>query len=156
QAALQRDIENFKAALRGVAVEDAFIPVVAPCTLELRHFNAYYPDDEAYLFAVAEALREEYQAIVNAVCLLQVDDALLPMQDAETAPDGGLAGYRKWAEVRIDALNRALEGIPPDRVRYHFCWGSQNVPHTVDVPLKDIVDIVLKANVGAHSIEAAN
>lgn len=156
QEAVRRDIENFKAALGSVEAEEAFMPVVAPCTAEMLQANHYYPREEDYLFAVADALKEEYHAIVDAGLLLQVDDALLPSQYARMAPDASLADYKRWAEPRIEALNHALVGIPPEKVRYHICWGSQNVPHTADVPLRDIVDILLKAKVAGHSIEAAN
>jgi 5-methyltetrahydropteroyltriglutamate--homocysteine methyltransferase len=153
---LQRDIENLRGALAEVQAEEAFIPVVAPCTLEVGYPNRYYPSDEEYLAAIAAALREEYRAIIEAGFLLQIDDAMLPAQYYHSFSNEKLDEYRRWASVRIDALNHALEGIPPDQVRYHFCWGSQNMPHTVDVPLQDIVDIVLEANVGGHSIEASN
>lgn len=156
QSAVQRDIENFKAALDGAEVEEAFMPVVAPCSVETSRPNRYYPTSEGFLFAVADALREEYRAIVEAGFILQVDDAWLPMKYSMMPPDSTREDYRRWAQVRIDALNAALDGIPEDRVRYHICWGSQNVPHTQDVPLRDIVDLVLSVRAGAYCIEAAN
>ncbi len=156
QAALQRDIENFKAALSGVKIEEPFMPVVAPCTLESLHPNRYYATDEAYLFAAADALNEEYRGIVDAGFLLQIDDAILPAQYTRMTGQDRLAEFRRWAEVRIEAANRALAGIPPERARYHICWGSQNVLHTADVPLREIVDLVLRVNAAGHSIEAAN
>ena len=156
KAAIARDIANFQAALRGVTVEEAFLPVVAPCSVEVGRRNEYYPTEEAYLYAIADALREEYQAIIDAGLLLQVDDALLPMQWARMLPNIDTAAFRSFVQVRIEALNHALAGIPPERVRYHICWGSQNVPHISDVPLRDIVDLILQVNAGAYSIEAAN
>jgi 5-methyltetrahydropteroyltriglutamate--homocysteine methyltransferase len=156
QAAVRRDIENFKAALAGVHTEEAFIPAVAPGTIELQRRNEYYPTDEAYLFAIAEAMREEYQAIVDAGFLLQLDDPRVVTQYGMPDPAPGIAAYRKFAELRVEALNHALAGIPADRVRYHLCWGSWHGPHVTDVPLKDIVDIVLRVRADAYCVEAAN
>lgn len=155
-SSIQRDIGNFKAALKGVAVEDAFMPAVAPASVVPDVKNEYYPRDEDFIFAVAGALREEYRAIVDAGFLLQVDDAHLPIMYEHMVPPATLTDYRAWAEVRIDALNHALNGIPEDRVRYHICWGSWNAPHTADVPLKEIVDLILRVRAGAYAIEAAN
>lgn len=156
QAALQKDIAIFKAALNGVAVADAFLPVVAPASAVPRHTNEYYKDDEEFLFKLAEALREEYKTIIDAGLLVQIDDAFLPyMYDVAFAADD-LAGYRKWAAVRIAALNHAIEGLPAERIRYHICWGSFNTPHVTDVALKDIVDLVLEVKAGAYCIEMAN
>ena len=156
QAALQKDIAIFKAALKGAAVTDAFLPVVAPASAVPRHQNEYYKDDEEFLFKLAEALREEYKAIIDVGLLVQIDDAFLPyMYDVAFAADD-LAGYRKWAAVRIAALNHAIEGLPAERIRYHICWGSFNTPHVTDVPLKDIVDLVLEVKAGAYCIEMGN
>jgi 5-methyltetrahydropteroyltriglutamate--homocysteine methyltransferase len=161
QAAMQRDIDNFKAALQQVHVEEAFLPVIAPgSVLSTRAFepdvDRYYPDSESFLFALAGAMHVEYQMIVDAGLLVQIDDPSLPLGYDRMLPDITIDAYREWCELRIAALNRALEGIPPDRVRYHICWGSWNAPHTTDVPLKHIADLVLKVNAGAYSIEAAN
>ena len=121
-----------------------------------RHQNEYYKDDEEFLFKLAEALREEYKAIVDAGLMVQIDDAFLPyMYDVAFAADD-LAQYRKWAALRIDALNHAIAGLPEDRIRYHICWGSFNTPHVTDVPLKDIVDLVLKVKAGSYCIEMGN
>lgn len=156
QAAVQKDIAIFKAALNGAAVVDAFLPVVAPASAVPRHKNEYYKNDEEFLFKLAEALREEYKAIVDAGLMVQIDDAFLPyMYDVAFAAED-LAEYRKWAAVRIDALNHAISGLPEERIRYHICWGSFNTPHVTDVPLKDIVDLVLKVKAGAYCIEMAN
>jgi 5-methyltetrahydropteroyltriglutamate--homocysteine methyltransferase len=156
QAAVQRDIDTFKAALAREHVEEAFIPAVAPGTIELQRRNEYYPTDEAYLFAIAEAMREEYRAIVDAGFLLQIDDPRVVTQYGMPDPAPSTADYRKFAEQRVEALNHALVGIPPDRVRYHLCWGSWHGPHVTDVPLRDIVDIVLRVQAGAYCVEAAN
>ena len=156
QAAVQRDIANFKAALAGVQVEEAFMPCVAPCSVEVGRANQYYATEEEYLYAIAEALREEYLAIIDAGFILQVDDALLPMYWDRMAPAGTMTEFQRWGAVRQEALNHALRGIPPERVRYHICWGSQNAPHTTDVPLRDMVDLVLQVHAQAYAIEAAN
>jgi 5-methyltetrahydropteroyltriglutamate--homocysteine methyltransferase len=156
QAAVRSDIETFKAALTAVHAEEAFIPALAPGTIELQRRNEYYPTDEAYLFAIAEAMREEYRAIVDAGFLLQIDDPRVVTQYGMPDPAPSIAEYRKFAERRVEALNHALAGIPSDRVRYHLCWGSWHGPHVTDVPLQDIVDIVLRVRAGAYCVEAAN
>jgi 5-methyltetrahydropteroyltriglutamate--homocysteine methyltransferase len=156
QAAVQSDIATFKAALAGVNPAEAFIPAVAPGTIELQRRNTYYPTDEAYLFAIAEAMREEYRAIVDAGFVLQLDDPRVVTQYGMPDPAPSIADYRKFAELRVEAINHALAGIPSDRVRYHLCWGSWHGPHVTDVPLKDIVDIVFRVRADAYSVEAAN
>jgi 5-methyltetrahydropteroyltriglutamate--homocysteine methyltransferase len=153
--ALARDIENFRTALRGVAVQEAFLPVVAPCSVEIFP-NRHYETEREYLYALADALHIEYRMIVDAGFVLQVDDAILPMQRFLTLRDKTMQEYRHWAELRVEALNHALRDIPRDRVRYHICWGSQNIPHTTDPALREIVALVLTVNAGAFSIEAAN
>jgi 5-methyltetrahydropteroyltriglutamate--homocysteine methyltransferase len=150
-----RDIDNFKNALQDVDVEEAFMPVVAPASFLREAHNEYYPSEEAYVFAIADALRQEYRAILDAGFLLQVDDAVLATMWAVMESEG-LAAYRRWAELRIEALNHALEGIPQDRVRYHLCWGSWPGPHVTDIPLEQIVDLVLRVNAGAYALEAGN
>jgi 5-methyltetrahydropteroyltriglutamate--homocysteine methyltransferase len=154
-AAVQFDIDNFKAALRGAAATEAFLPAVAPGTMEHWMKNEFYPNDEAYLFAIAEAMHEEYKAIVDAGFILQIDDP--DLADAwQIRTDMGVAQYRKYAEMRIDALNHGLRDLPLDRVRFHMCWGSYHGPHKYDIPLRDIVDLILKVRAGAYSIEASN
>jgi 5-methyltetrahydropteroyltriglutamate--homocysteine methyltransferase len=152
---IQRDIANFKAALKSVQVEQAFMPVIAPGSIALDDQNLYYPNDAAYVRAVADALKHEYHAIIDAGFLLQVDDAILANLHDLLSIDGE-DNYLRWAESRIEALNYALEGIPPEKVRYHLCWGSWHGPHTSDVPLRTIVKTILKAHAEAFSIEAAN
>jgi 5-methyltetrahydropteroyltriglutamate--homocysteine methyltransferase len=129
---------------------------VAPGTIELQRRNEYYPTDEAYLFAIAEAMRQEYQAIVDAGFLLQIDDPRVVTQYGMPDPAPSIEAYRNFAARRVEALNHALAPIPEDRVRYHLCWGSWHGPHVTDVPLRDIVDIVLAVRAGAYCVEAAN
>jgi 5-methyltetrahydropteroyltriglutamate--homocysteine methyltransferase len=156
QAELQRDIANLKAALAHSQRGHGFLPVVAPASAIPNAKNEFYRDEEAYLFGLAEALRTEYRAIIDAGLDVQVDDAGLPIMYEKMVPPMSLADYRKWASLRIEALNHALKGLPKDRTRYHICWGSWNGPHMFDVPFKDIVDLMLRVDVGAYSFEAAN
>jgi 5-methyltetrahydropteroyltriglutamate--homocysteine methyltransferase len=155
-AALEKDIAIFRHALEGTRVMGAFLPVVAPASALPRHKNEYYKNDEEFLFALADALHEEYAAIVRAGLTVQVDDAFLPyMFDVAFAADE-IEAFRRWAALRIEALNHALSGLPEEKVRYHICWGSFNTPHTTDVALNDIVDLVLGVKAGAYCIEMAN
>ena len=155
--ALQRDIVNFKSALQAVTTEDAFLPLAAPASVEASVPNEYYASDEEYVYALADALREEYLQVVEAGLILQVDDAFIPYNYDRMMLQGvSMEQYRKHCEMRIDAVNHALRGIPEDRIRYHICWGSWAGPHTSDVPLADIVDLVLRVHAQAYSVEAAN
>jgi 5-methyltetrahydropteroyltriglutamate--homocysteine methyltransferase len=153
--ALKRDIENYKAALQGIQVEEAFMPSTSPTNVEGARKNEYYSSEEAYLYAIADAMREEYRAIIDAGLLLQVDDPRLVTYYNST-PTATIDQCRKWAELRVEALNHALEGIPPERVRFHTCYGINIGPRINDLGLKDIVDIILKVNAGAYSFEAGN
>jgi 5-methyltetrahydropteroyltriglutamate--homocysteine methyltransferase len=137
-------------------VVDAFMPLVAPASVVPQRTDEYYKTEEEALFAIAEAVREEYKAVVDAGLIVQIDDAFLASSYDVMVPPKTLSEYRKWAEVRVEALNHALKELPPERTRYHLCWGSWNGPHTNDVPLKDIVDLVLRVNVGGYSLEMAN
>ncbi|HEX5370995.1 MAG TPA: cobalamin-independent methionine synthase II family protein [Dehalococcoidia bacterium] len=152
---MQRDIANLKAAMSTTQVAEAFLPVVAPASAAFNGVDDYYKSDEAYVYALADALRNEYLAIYQSGLLVQVDDAVLA-----NAYDDLMARspetYRRWAELRIEALNHALRDIPPDRVRYHLCYGSWHAPHVADAPLEAIIDLILTVNAGAYSIEAAN
>jgi 5-methyltetrahydropteroyltriglutamate--homocysteine methyltransferase len=156
QGALQRDIDNFKAALGRVKVEEGFLPVAAPASVIPDRKNEYYKSDEECLQAIADAMRTEYRMIVEAGFILQLDDARTAVTYDRMVPPGKFEDYRKWVAMHVELLNHALEGIPEDRVRYHICWGSWPGPHTTDVPLKDIVDLILKVKVGAYVIEGAN
>jgi len=152
---IRRTIDNFQAALRAASIEEGFLTAVAPASTAYDGVNEYYPSEEAYVYAIADALREEYLAIHKAGLLLQVDDAVLAnMYDdlVQTSPQH----YREWANLRVEALNHALEGIPEERIRYHVCFGSWHVPHVADAPLEEIVGLILKVRAGAYSIEAAN
>lgn len=153
---LNRDIENFKAALAGVKAEEAFLPVAAPASAIPDRKNEYYRNDEELLVALAEGLRTEYRTIVDSGFLLQVDDARAAVTYDRMVPPSSFEDYYRWLSRHVDVLNHALEGIPEDRVRYHVCWGSWPGPHTTDVPLKKIVDLILKVRAGAYLIEAAN
>jgi 5-methyltetrahydropteroyltriglutamate--homocysteine methyltransferase len=154
-ASLKAEIDDFKAALQGQKYEEAFLPAVAPGTIEHWMKNDFYASDEQYLAAIADAMHEEYKAIVDAGFLLQIDDPDLPdgwqFMSKMSVPE-----YRKYAELRVEALNHGLRDIPPDRVRFHTCWGSYHGPHKFDIPLRDIIDIILKVRANTISIEAAN
>jgi 5-methyltetrahydropteroyltriglutamate--homocysteine methyltransferase len=155
-ALLKRDIDNLKAALEGISVADAFLPVVAPASVFWLR-NEYYKTDEEFVYAVADALRTEYQTIVDSGLLLQVDDAVLVHEyDSILSRGGSVDDYRRWAQVRIDALKHALRGIPEDRIRYHVCWGSWHGPHAYDPELSDVLDFVLQVPARFYSIEQAN
>ena len=156
QAELQRDINNFKAALKNVKVEEGFLPVAAPASVIPDRKNEYYRSDEELQTAIAEAMRTEYKMIVDAGFLLQLDDARSAVTYDSMVPPASFADYRKWLARQVDILNHAIEGLPADRIRYHVCWGSWPGPHTSDVPLKEIVDLILKVKVGAYVIEGAN
>jgi len=166
QEAIQTEIANFKAALAGVEVDEAFMCSVSPGWLvpgfgfREADFQPHYKTEAEFFFALAEAMSEEYRAIVDAGFVLQVDDPrVLSGWDVPHPRTGAhltLEEYRKEAQLRVDALNHALRGIPEDRVRHHMCWGSWKGPHTVDIPLKDAIDMVLKVHAQAFSIEAAN
>ncbi len=156
QATINRDIADFKKALSDQNIEEAFMTAVAPASVVPDREDHYYKSDEEYVFAVAEALRDEYRAIVDAGFILQVDDAYLALYYDVMVPPATLEEYRAWARLRVDALNHALAGIPEDRVRYHVCWGSWNAPHVSDVPLKEIVDLILDIRAGGYCIEMAN
>jgi 5-methyltetrahydropteroyltriglutamate--homocysteine methyltransferase len=157
QAALQRDIANLRSALRQAQVDEAFLPVAAPASVEPGRVNEHYASEEEFVFALAEALKIEYDAIVAAGLLLQVDDAFIPYNYDRFLVNGmSLQDYRKHCELRIEALNLALRDVPEDRVRYHICWGSWHGPHSTDVPLKDIIDLLLRVKAQAYLFEAGN
>ena len=156
QDAVQADIDNFKAALHGAAVEEAFIPAVAPGTIEGQRRNDYYGTVEEYLGALADAMHEEYKAIVDAGFILQIDDPRIVVHYDLIDPAPTPEEFRKIAALRVEATNRAIGDLPADRIRYHLCWGSWHGPHTTDFPLSEIVSLVLQVRAGAYSIEAAN
>jgi len=156
QDEIRRDIANFKAALAQAGLTQGFLPVAAPSSVIPDRKNEHYKSDEALLQAIAEAMRTEYRAIVDAGLLLQLDDARLAVTYDRMVPPASFEQYRKWVALQVEAINHALEGIPEERVRYHVCWGSWPGPHTTDVPLKDIVDLVLKVKARTYLIEGAN
>src|SRR5262245_8799128 len=155
-AQVKRDIANLKAAAATAKATAAFLPVVAPASALPAAKDEHYGDEKKLLFALADCLRQEYRAVVDAGLFVQIDDAFLPYMHEKMVPPMSEAQYRAWAQMRIDALNHALQGIPTERSRYHICWGSWNGPHAFDVPMKDIVDLMLQVNVGHYSFEAAN
>lgn len=156
--AINREIDAFRAAIdrSGSKVEEAFIAVLAPGWLDHFIFNEYYNTDEEFLFALAEAVREEYRAVVSAGFVLQIDDPGLPDWWDMIKPEPTVEEYRKFAKLRIEAVNHALVGIPEEKVRYHLCWGSWHGPHTHDLPLEHIVDLVLAVKAQTYSFEAGN
>ncbi len=155
KAQLQVDIDNLKGALDGINPLEIFMPAISPASAADWLRDGYYKTEEEYLFAIADALREEYEAIVHAGFLLQVDDPHLVTHWTKE-PDLTLEQWRKWAAVRVDALNHALRNIPPDKIRHHTCYGINMGPRVHDLELKDMVDIILKIRAGAYSFEAAN
>ncbi|MGH7399684.1 MAG: methionine synthase, partial [Candidatus Rokuibacteriota bacterium] len=142
-ARVQADIDNLTAAVAGLRVEEAFIPAIAPSNVEGRQKNAHYKTDEEYLFAIAEAMREEYRAIVDAGFLVQIDDPRLVTYYIAN-PTSTVEECRRWAEVRVEALNHALRDIPRDRVRFHTCYSINMGPRVHDLQLADIVDVLLE------------
>ena len=155
-----RDIRNIKAGIAKAKQQypalAGFLPVVAPASALPGAKVEHYKDEESFLTALAEALHQEYKAIVDAGLYVQIDDAFLPYMHERMVPPMSNAQYRRWAQMRVDALNHALKGIPEERSRYHICWGSWNGPHAFDVPLKDIIDLLLQVRAGHYSFEAAN
>jgi 5-methyltetrahydropteroyltriglutamate--homocysteine methyltransferase len=152
---IQDAITTFKAALENVKVEDAFLTAVAPASTAFEAVNEYYDNEHDFVFAIADALREEYMAIHKAGLLVQVDDAVLANM-YDTLVQQSPERYHEWAALRVEATNRALEGIPEDRIRYHICFGSWHVPHVADAPLDALIPHILSVRAGAYSIEAAN
>jgi 5-methyltetrahydropteroyltriglutamate--homocysteine methyltransferase len=156
QAELQRDIDNFKAALKGVNVEEAFLPVAAPASVIPDRKNQYYKNDDECLQAIAAAMRTEYQSIVDAGFVVQLDDARTATTYDRMVPPASKQDYLDWVARHVDILNAALDGIPTEMIRYHVCWGSWPGPHVSDIPLKEIVHMILKLRVGAFVLEGAN
>ncbi|SVB47515.1 uncharacterized protein METZ01_LOCUS200369 [marine metagenome] len=155
ETAIQADIDNFKAGLQGSTPEETFLPAITPGTMEHWLANEHYKSDEEYLFALADALHVEYKSIVDAGFLLQIDDPDLP--DAwQMHPEMTVKDYQKFAELRVNALNHAIGDIPEEKVRFHTCWGSYKGPHKYDIPLRDMIDLILKVKAVGYSIEASN
>jgi 5-methyltetrahydropteroyltriglutamate--homocysteine methyltransferase len=153
QAAIQRDIAHFKAALDAQGLQDGYLNSVAPGSCA-RFGNEYYDDDEALIYACADAMREEYTAIIEAGLMLQLDDPAIAENWDQINPAPTVEAYQRFTRVRVEALNHAIRGLPPER--YHLCWGSWHGPHVTDIPMADIVELMLEINAGAYSFEAAN
>jgi 5-methyltetrahydropteroyltriglutamate--homocysteine methyltransferase len=155
--AIRREVDVFKQALAAAGgAEEGFICVFAPGWLDHHIFNEYYATDEEFVFALADAVREEYRAVIDGGFILQIDDPGVMTSWDMIKPEPTIAEYRRYLKIRVDALNHALAGIPEDRVRHHFCWGSWHGAHTHDLPLKEIIDIVLEVRAQATSFEAGN
>ena len=155
-AELQRDIEDFKEALAKSNVVEGFLPVAAPASVIPDRRNEYYKTDEELVYAIADAMREEYKAIIDAGLLVQIDDARAAVTYDRMVPPGTMKDFRKWLKLYMDALNYAIKGLPEEKIRYHVCWGSWPGPHTTDVPWREIADMVLDINCGAYVLEMAN
>ena len=154
-ATIRADIENLKRAMASSGVEEGFMCSIGPGSFA-RGEDLYYKTEEEFVFAAADAMHHEYKAIVDAGIVLQIDDPSLPDNWDMINPEPSLLEFKKFERVRIEALNHALRGLPEDRIRFHICWGSWHGPHTTDIPLKDIVDLVLSVKAGAYSVEAGN
>ena len=156
RADLDADIINVQAAIADLGVTEAFMPAVSPGQVLFTVPTTYYRSDEEYLHALATVLKDEYRAIVDAGLVLQVDSPDTPMMRNRQLWDVSWPEYRRHLGLRLEALNFALDGLPEDRVRFHVCWGNFEGPHQNDVPLQDIVDLMLSVHAGAYSIEGAN
>ncbi len=154
-AAIKSDIANFKAALQAAGLEEGFMTSIAPGSAS-RIANRYYKTEEEFLFACADAMREEYKAIVDAGLVLQLDDPAIAENWDMVNPEPAVADYKKFSMVRVEALNHAIRGLPEDRIRLHLCWGSWHGPHTTDIAMRDIVDVMLAVKCRAYSFEAGN
>ena len=155
QNELRADIDNLKAALKGVKAEEAFVTAISPSNLELYYENHYYGSAEEYLAALADAMHVEYKAIVDAGFVLQIDDPRMATHYNRT-PNASIEDCRKFMALRVEAVNHALRGIPPDRVRFHTCYSVNIAPRVFDFELKHFVDLMLQIRAGAYAIEAAN
>jgi 5-methyltetrahydropteroyltriglutamate--homocysteine methyltransferase len=155
QDAVRRDIANLKAAMAAAGVEEGFLNAVAPGSCA-RFQNDYYKDDEELLWAAAEVMREEYQAIIDAGLILQLDDPCIAENWDQIRPEPAVEDYQRFTRIRVEALNHAIRGLPEDRIRFHLCWGSWHGPHVTDIPMRDIVEVMLEINAGAYLFEAGN
>jgi 5-methyltetrahydropteroyltriglutamate--homocysteine methyltransferase len=153
--AIAADIANFKAALKANGVSEGFMTSIGPASCA-RIGNRHYRSDDEFVFACADAMHEEYKAIVDAGLVLQIDDPAIAENFDQINPEPTFEEYRKFTEPKIEALNRALKGLPQDRIRFHLCWGSWHGPHMTDIPMKEIVGLMLRINAGAYSFEAGN
>jgi 5-methyltetrahydropteroyltriglutamate--homocysteine methyltransferase len=154
-AAIAADIANFKAALKANGVGEGFMTSIGPASCA-RVGNRHYKSDDEFMFACADAMREEYKAIIDAGLVLQIDDPAIAENFDQINPEPTFEEYRKFTEPKIEALNHALKGLPQDRIRFHLCWGSWHGPHMTDIPMKEIVGLMLRIDAGAYSFEAGN
>jgi len=152
---VQRDIADMKAAMAAAGVSDGFLNSVAPGSCA-RFGNEFYADDEEMMYACADAMREEYTAIIDAGLVLQLDDPAIAENWDQINPAPSVEDYRRFTRKRVEALNYAIRGLPAERIRFHLCWGSWHGPHISDIPMADIVDVMLEINAGTYSFEAAN
>jgi 5-methyltetrahydropteroyltriglutamate--homocysteine methyltransferase len=153
--AIRADIARFKQALAAAGVEEGFMSAVAPGSAS-RIGNEYYKTEEELLYACADAMREEYKAILDAGLVLQLDDPCIAENWDQINPAPTVEEYQKFTMQRIEALNHAIRGLPQDRIRFHLCWGSWHGPHTTDIPMRDIIEVMLKIDARAYSFEAGN
>lgn len=158
QSAIQHELEVVKAgiAAAGARVDDCFFPLLSPGWIAHFLWNAYYPTEEAYFYALADVCKGDYEAAVAAGFILQIDDPALVTSFGRVNPPMDIATYRKHVEMRIEATNYALSNIPQDQIRYHTCWGSWHTPHTTDLPFRHVIDLMLKIKAQAYSVEAAD
>jgi 5-methyltetrahydropteroyltriglutamate--homocysteine methyltransferase len=154
-AAINNDIANFKEAMQAIGVEEGFMSSVAPGSAS-RIGNAYYRTEEELIYACADAMREEYKAIIEAGLVLQLDDPAIAENWDMINPEPTVEEYKKFTMVRVEALNHAIRDLPKDRIRFHLCWGSWHGPHMTDIPMRDIVQVMLAVNAHAYSFEAGN
>ena len=154
--AVRREIDTLKAATRGAGAEEVFMSAASPGVVSIFMANEYYPSREKYLEAIARVMKDEYEAIHAAGFVLQLDCPDLAMSRHNRFPDMSLEDFRKIVALHVEVLNEATKGIPPDRMRLHLCWGNYEGPHHLDVPLRDIIDLVLRARPAGISFEGAN
>jgi 5-methyltetrahydropteroyltriglutamate--homocysteine methyltransferase len=155
QEAIASDIANLKVGLEASALSEGFITALSPGSGS-RVANDYYATEEEHIWAWADVLREEYKAIIDAGLILQIDDPSIAENWDQINPEPSLEDYRAFTRIRVEALNWALRDLPEEQIRFHLCWGSWHGPHTTDIELKNIVDLMLEINAGAYSFEAAN
>jgi 5-methyltetrahydropteroyltriglutamate--homocysteine methyltransferase len=153
--AIAGDIANFKAGLAAAGVTEGFMTSIGPGSAA-RINNRYYKSEEEFVFAMADAMHDEYKAIVDAGLILQIDDPSIAESWDQIVPEPTVEAYRKHSMQRVEALNHALRGLPQDRIRFHLCWGSWHGPHATDIPMRDIIDVMLAVNCQAYSFEAGN
>ena len=157
QAVIQRDIANFKAGLKaaGLSTEGAWMNAIAPASCA-RMPNEHYKSEEELLYACADAMHDEYKAIIDAGLTVQLDDPAIGENWDQQKNEPNVDGYRRYTKMQIDAVNHAIKGLPPEKIRFHLCWGSWHGPHTTDIPMKHLVDLMLAVNCNYYSFEAAN